>query len=102
MAQSWFEWLLEIIVRFVDFITFGKMLGASQKTEAELTINVKFSRDLTIPVRITPEMTVQEIKEQLAQQMDIPFDELRIIFAGRELLDETMLQVSAILLLLEM
>lgn len=62
--------------------------------EPELTINVKFSRDLTIPVKITPEMTVQKIKQHLSSDLNIPPEELRIIFAGKELLDQTVLQVG--------
>lgn len=93
MAQSWWQWLLEILIKFVDLITFGKMLTSSE-IDSELTINVKFSKELTIPVKITPEMTVHEIKEQLANDLNIPLEELRIIFAGKELLDQTILQVS--------
>lgn len=91
MATSWWQWLVELLIKFVDLITFGKMVGSEPN---ELTINVKFSKDLTIPVKITPEMTVHEIKQQLADNLNIPQEELRIIFAGKELLDQTVLQVG--------
>ena len=62
--------------------------------DTDLTVNVKFSKDLTIPVKISPDMTVQQIKDKLALELNIPQEELRIIFAGKELMDQTILQVS--------
>ncbi|XP_003742477.1 E3 ubiquitin-protein ligase parkin [Galendromus occidentalis] len=91
MATSWLAWFLEALSKFLNFITFGKMLR-EEIEDTDLTVNVKFSKDLIIPVKISSDMTVQQIKDQLASELSIPQQELRIIFAGKELMDQTILQ----------
>ncbi|KAL1465977.1 hypothetical protein MTO96_026966 [Rhipicephalus appendiculatus] len=54
----------------------------------EITINVRFSADLVIPLRLERDATAKDVKERLAEQLSLPVQEIRIIFAGKELLDQ--------------
>ncbi|KAM7284082.1 E3 ubiquitin-protein ligase parkin [Ixodes scapularis] len=54
----------------------------------EVTINVKFSTNLAISVTVKRDCTVRAMKERLACQLDVPVQELRVIFAGKELRDD--------------
>ncbi|KAK8777016.1 hypothetical protein V5799_029638 [Amblyomma americanum] len=54
----------------------------------QVAINVRFSADLVVPLRVARDATVKELKESLAKQLSLPVDEIRMIFAGKELLDQ--------------
>lgn len=60
----------------------------------EITINVRFSADLVVPLRLAREVTVKNLKERLAEHLSLPVEEIRVIFAGKELFDQVSIKVN--------
>ncbi|XP_075736709.1 E3 ubiquitin-protein ligase parkin isoform X4 [Rhipicephalus microplus] len=82
--------LLDALVLFVwrrlAFLPFR--LRQQESLMNEITINVRFSADLVIPLKLERGATTKDVKEQLAERLSLPAQEIRIIFAGKELLDQ--------------
>lgn len=71
-----------------------QLLSFSRKTlKNTLSIYVKFNRD-TLSVDLDPHWAIREVKEFVAPQLGLQPDEVKIIFAGKELSDTTKLEVS--------
>uniref|UniRef100_V5IIZ0 E3 ubiquitin-protein ligase parkin n=1 Tax=Ixodes ricinus TaxID=34613 RepID=V5IIZ0_IXORI len=90
MAASFLRWLLYVLAS-----TFQRPLAFLRRgwppphvAMDEVTINVQFSTNLAISVTVKRDCTVKAMKERLASQLDVPVQELRVIFAGKELRDD--------------
>lgn len=71
-----------------------QLLSFSRKTlKNTLSIYVKFNRD-TLSVDLDPHWAIREVKEFVAPQLGLQPNEVKIIFAGKELSDTTKLEVS--------
>lgn len=58
-----------------------------------LNIYIKLSNGKTFPVQLEPEWKIKNVRELVASQLDIQPNEIKIIFAGKELCDDTSLTV---------
>lgn len=71
-----------------------QLLSFSKKTlKNTLSIYVKFNRD-TLSVDLDPHWDIREVKELIAPQFGLQPNEVKIIFAGKELSDSTKLEVN--------
>lgn len=72
-----------------------QLLSFSRKTlKNTLNIYVKFNRD-TLSVDLDPKWEIREVKELVAPQLGLQPNEVKIIFAGKELSDTTKLEVNS-------
>lgn len=62
----------------------------------KLRIYVKCGSNAMIPVDIQPNWTIHNLKQAISTNLCMKEDELRIIFAGRELHDGIKLEVNLI------
>lgn len=74
--------------RRLAFLSFFRRKPLSTSQMNEITINVRFSADLVIPLSLARDATIKNLKERLAERLSLPVEEIRIIFAGKELLDQ--------------
>ncbi|XP_077560539.1 E3 ubiquitin-protein ligase parkin-like isoform X2 [Haemaphysalis longicornis] len=74
--------------RRLAFLAFFRRTSVSNVRMNEITINVRFSADLVVPLRLAREVTVKNLKERLAEHLSLPVEEIRVIFAGKELFDQ--------------
>lgn len=73
-----------------------QLLSFSRKTlKNTLNIYVKFNRD-TLSVDLDPKWEIREVKEFVAPQLGLQPNEVKIIFAGKELSDTTKLEVNGL------
>lgn len=70
-----------------------QLLSFGKKTiKNTLSIHVKFNRD-TLSVDLDPHWDIRDVKEFVAPQLGLQPNEVKIIFAGKELSDTTKLEV---------
>ncbi|XP_049516696.1 E3 ubiquitin-protein ligase parkin-like isoform X4 [Dermacentor silvarum] len=74
--------------RRLAFLSFLRRKPLSTTQMNEITINVRFSADLVIPLSLARDATVQNLKERLAERLSLPVEEICVIFAGQELVDQ--------------
>ncbi|ONH70558.1 Ubiquitin domain-containing protein DSK2 [Pichia kudriavzevii] len=63
---------------------------------SEFTITIKMTGDKKHEVTVSPEMTVLQLKEKIASDLDISVDRQRLIFSGKVLKDNDTLDVYKI------
>ncbi|XP_054920862.2 E3 ubiquitin-protein ligase parkin isoform X1 [Dermacentor andersoni] len=78
--------------RRLAFLSFLQRKPLSTTQMNEITINVRFSADLVIPLNLAQDATVKNLKERLAERLSLPVEEIRMIFAGKELLDQVLIK----------
>lgn len=70
-----------------------QLLSFGKKTiKNTLSIYVQFNRN-TLPVDLNPKWAIKDVKEFVAPQLGLQPNEVKIIFAGKELSDTTILEV---------
>lgn len=75
-----------------------QLLSFSKNTlKNSLNIYVKFNRD-TLSVGLNPNWDIKDVKEFVAPQLGLQPNEMKIIFAGKELSDTTKLEVRYFLI----
>ncbi|KAK7686493.1 hypothetical protein QCA50_010091 [Cerrena zonata] len=65
-------------------------------SDSEIQINIKGPSELKLQITITPDKTVLDLKEAIAEKSDVPADRQRLIYSGRVLKDEDILSVYKI------
>lgn len=55
---------------------------------------VRFNSSHGFPVEVDSATSIFQLKEVVAKRQGVPADQLRVIFAGKELSNELMVQVS--------
>uniref|UniRef100_A0A8C3B4L1 Parkin RBR E3 ubiquitin protein ligase n=1 Tax=Cairina moschata TaxID=8855 RepID=A0A8C3B4L1_CAIMO len=55
---------------------------------------VRFNSSHGFPVELRSDASILQLKEVVAQRLAVPADQLRVIFAGKELSNDLTLQVS--------
>jgi len=58
------------------------------------SVFVRFNSSHGFPVELGLDASILQLKEAVAQRQGVPADQLRVIFAGRELSNDLTLQVS--------
>uniref|UniRef100_A0A8C4TER9 Ubiquitin-like domain-containing protein n=1 Tax=Erpetoichthys calabaricus TaxID=27687 RepID=A0A8C4TER9_ERPCA len=76
----------------------GVIRGHIYKIIEIYKVFVKFYSSHCIPVEVDAGATVFQLKEVVARQQGVPAQQLRVIFAGKELHNDSTLQVRWILL----
>lgn len=78
-----------IIHNMLQFLSFGKKTITSS-----LSIYVKTNTGSTLSVELDPKWDIKNVKEFVGPQLGLQPDEMKIIFAGKELSDNTILEVN--------
>lgn len=73
----------------IQLLSFGK-----NKISNSLSIYVKSNTGSTISVDLDPKWDIKNVKEVVAPQLGLEPEDVKIIFAGKELLDSTVIEVS--------
>lgn len=69
-------------------LTFG-----SKTIKNTLNIYIKTNTGRTLSVNLEPQMDIKNVKEIVAPQLGLQPEEVKIIFAGKELSDATTIEV---------
>ena len=77
----------------IQLLTFGR-----NKITNSLSIYVKSNTGSTISVDLDPKWDIKNVKEVVAPQLGLEPEDVKIIFAGKELLDSTVIEVSCIVI----
>jgi len=73
----------------LQLLSFGK-----KKITNTLSIYIKTNTGNTLSVDLDPKWDIKNVKEIVAPQLGLLPDEVKIIFAGKELCDTTMISVN--------
>lgn len=73
----------------MHFLSFGKKTITNS-----LNIYIKTNTGNTLNVDLDPKWDIKTVKETVAPQLGLEPDEVKIIFAGKELCDTTVIEVS--------
>lgn len=84
---SLFEWLAKMF----EFFSFAKRTAISNG----LGVYVKTNTGNTVYVELDPKWDIGSVKDIVAGKIGIAADELKIIFAGKELQDNVTIHVGA-------
>lgn len=84
--------ILEVIFNFLhnmlQLLSFGK-----KKITNELNIYVKTNTGNILSLDLDPKWDIKNVKEIVGPQLGISPNDIKIIFAGKELLDTTVIEV---------
>lgn len=84
-----FGFIRQLIGSMLAIFSFGK-----KKLSNSLSVYVKTNTGNTLAVDLEPHMDIKDVKEMVAPRLGLEPQELKIIFAGRELSDTTTISVS--------
>ncbi|XP_058121399.1 E3 ubiquitin-protein ligase parkin [Anopheles ziemanni] len=79
-----FGFIRELISSMLAIFSFGR-----KKISNSLSVYVKTNTGNTLAVDLEPHMDIKDVKEMVAPKLGLEPQELKIIFAGRELSDST-------------
>lgn len=71
-----------------------ELLQIGGKLTHTLSIYVKTNTGRTLSVNLEPQWDIKNVKELVAPQLGLQPEEVKIIFAGKELSDATTIEVS--------
>lgn len=78
----------------LELFSFGR-----KKISNKLSIFIKTTNGRSLSVELDPQWNIERVKELVAPQLGLQPDEVKIIFAGKELEGSTTISVSLNLLL---
>lgn len=58
------------------------------------SVFVRFNSSHGLPVEVDATASISQLKEAVAKRQGVPADQLHVIFAGKELSDDLLVQVS--------
>ena len=93
------KYLMSVIIRFLkNFIqNMIQLLSFGKKTiKNSLSIYIKTNTGNTITVDLNRKWDIKNVKELVAPQLGLQPDEVKIIFAGKELSDNTIVEVKVL------
>lgn len=86
------NFVLDILKNIMSSI--WELLSFGRKTITNtLLIYIKTNTGNTLPVNLDPKWDIKTVKENVAPQLGLEPEEVKIIFAGKELCDETIIEV---------
>lgn len=65
-----------------------------KKMSCSWSVFVRFNSSHGFPVEVDSDTSIFQLKEEVAKRQGVPADQLRVIFAGKELRNDLTLQVS--------
>lgn len=83
-----FDFIRTFINKMLELLSFGKKTITNT-----LNIYVKTNTGKTLSVNLEPQWDIKNVKELVAPQLGLQPDEVKIIFAGKELSDATTIEV---------
>lgn len=83
----WFNLVKNAFFRMLQLLSFGK-----RKISNSLSIYIKTNTGNTLSVELDPKWDIKNLKEIVAPQMGIAPEDIKIIFAGKELHDSTIIE----------
>lgn len=90
------SFLIDLIRAFIDKML--ALLSFSRKTITNtLSIYVKTNTGRTLSVNLEPQWDIKNVKELVAPQLGLQPEEVKIIFAGKELSDATTIEVRKLI-----
>lgn len=90
------SFLIDLIRAFIDKML--ALLSFSRKTITNtLSIYVKTNTGRTLSVNLEPQWDIKNVKQLVAPQLGLQPEEVKIIFAGKELSDATTIEVRIII-----
>lgn len=78
----------DLIQTMLELFSFGK-----KKITNKLSIFIKTNNGKSLSVELDPKWDIEKVKELVAPQLGLQPNEVKIIFAGKELDDSTMISV---------
>lgn len=91
------SFILNFLQRIMSSI--WELLNFSQKTITnKLFIYVKTNNGNTLPVNLDPKWDIKTVKETVAPKLGLEPQEVKIIFAGKELCDTTIIEVKSVVI----
>lgn len=89
------SFLINLLRAFIDKML--ELLSFGRKTITNtLNIYVKTNTGRTLSVNLEPQWDIKNVKELVAPQLGLQPNEVKIIFAGKELSDATTIEVTKI------
>lgn len=86
-------WLFDFFRNLLDTMLALFIFGKKKITNT-LSVYIKSNTGNTLTLDLDPKWDIKEVKEIIAPQLGLTPDELKIIFAGKELSDSTQISVS--------
>ncbi|XP_029669497.1 E3 ubiquitin-protein ligase parkin isoform X2 [Formica exsecta] len=83
----WFDLVKNAFFRMLQLLSFGK-----RKISNSLSIYIKTNTGSTLSVELDPKWDIKNLKEIVAPQMGIAPENIKIIFAGKELHNSTIIE----------
>lgn len=78
----------DLFYTMISILSFGR-----KKIQNSLSVYVKSNTGNTLTLDLNPEWDIKEVKELIAPQLGLTPQEVKIIFAGKELADSTYISV---------
>lgn len=85
-----FDFLNDLFQTMLELFSFGR-----KKISNKLSIFIKTTNGKSLSVELDPKWDIEKVKELVAPQLGMQPDEVKIIFAGKELEDSTTISVSS-------
>lgn len=82
------------IIRYLFQAILQLFFPASIKMSNSINIFVKSNEGSTLPVELDPKWDIRNLKERVAPQLGLTAEDIKIIFAGKELMDSIVLEVN--------
>lgn len=83
-----FDLLRSIIFAVLEFLSFG-----TKKISNSLSIYIKSNTGNTLALDLDPKTDIKNVKRIVANQLGLEPNDVKIIFAGKELMDSTVIEV---------
>lgn len=80
----------DIFYAMLQLLSFGR-----KKIQNSLSVYIKSNTGNTISLDLNPEWDIKNVKELIAPKLGLSPEEVKIIFAGKELADSTHISVSS-------
>jgi len=88
----WFNLVKDVFFRMLQLLSFSK-----RKISNSLSIYIKTNTGSTLSVELDPKWDIKNLKEIVAPQMGIAPEDIKIIFAGKELHNSIIIEVSLLI-----
>lgn len=91
----WFDLVKNVFVRMMQFFWFGTNLCIGQRRLSNyLSIYIKTNTGNTLSVDLNPKWDIKNLKEIVAPKMGMAPEDIKIIFAGKELHNSITIEVN--------